>query len=145
MCTFLRILFHLHQMHWHFRAGYFTTRVSTAFLLLRRAGGLEGKTVCGETQTWWFSTAEKNRCVCVCVCGYGPFFIQSVVLSWQQTLLPLETGVCQQIAGSFLDWTEWSGDRGDLQVGGWFPHDLKVRPMTQRHITPYRAHAHKLY
>ena len=68
MCTFLRILFHLHQMHWHFRAGYFTTRVSTAFLLLRRAGGLEGKTVCGETQTWWFSTAEKNRCVCVCVC-----------------------------------------------------------------------------
>ena len=65
------MFFYIQQMNWHFRAGCFTTRISTVFLLLRRAGGPVEKTVRRERQTWWSSTAEKNWCVCVCVCVCG--------------------------------------------------------------------------
>ncbi len=65
-CLFV-CLFHLTQTGEPKEDGCCSTIVSITFLLLRSPGKKVEMTASKEVQTWWLSTAKKNRYVYICV------------------------------------------------------------------------------
>ena len=72
--------------------------------------------------------------VCVYLRGYIRHSARCVFITAAVHFFIFETAIFCRVAentGKYLDWTETGpGHRGDLEVGGWYQRDFKVRVVT---------------